>query len=989
VTVTYTFSTIDAQPGTPTYAQDINSAGEVVGYDQNSSGTYTSFIYSGGVSTLFGKPNIASTLANGIADSGLTVGLTTPGSGFTYDGTTWTSLSAPSIPASTVTYAYDISDDSTKITGDYFNYQVNNHPHPFIYDTAAQTWTFFDIPNAFDVWPQGVNNSGEVVGYFDAPDPLNPNSLVAHGFIRATDGTITIFDDPLSTNGTRPMGVNNLGQIVGQYNTGPDHGFIYDPTAGTFTTVDDPNATNGSIITGINDNGWLVGQFNSGGSTHSFIATPDTPSLEFTTPASVVGTAQEGQVLTADGAVNDPTAVISYQWQFNVTGNDWADIVGATSSTYTVAEADEGHPIRVVESASAGSATATSTSDPTSAVIDIGLAFVTGGSIVGIAQEGQVLTLVPGTLNDSDAAITSYQWQENIGGTWTDILGATSQTYTVTEANEGNRLRVMQTATDTDGGPSVNLPSDPTGFVADIDLAFTSQASIVGVAQEGQTLTAITGTLNDVDANVTGYQWQENIGGTWTDIPGATAQTYAVTETNEGNQVRVIETATDSDGGPAVTSVSAPTSTVTDITLGFTSGASINNTSPREGDVLRAINGSLNDGDAGVTGYQWQQQVGGVWTDIVGATSQTYAVKKSNDNHELRVIETATDTDGGPTITSVSDPTAAVIPTQSPPPGTSAFLFQSSGGLYQVYVLGDNRVLAGSYSLGDVHGDLGGITYLNGALDHVSMVVHDTLTGEVKSINVQDNRVVGETHLGAVGLDWDISGFRSEKHVGDGMVMRNATAGDLEGYSISNGQIVSADHMGKVGLDWKVEGFGNFGDTPGGMVMRNENTGGLEVYDIKGNSITGASALGTVGTDWKVSGFGDINGDGSTDMLMRNSVTGGLELYEIAGDKITNSSFLGTIGNEWEFAGVTTLDDHSGQESLVLRNSSTGQLEGYKISGGSITHAAPIGSGDVDNVVAGLIQASASFVTAGSSEGLGSVTQNDQQQQTFLTSPHS
>jgi probable HAF family extracellular repeat protein len=974
MTTTYTYTDINV-PGSfqnTTAAIGINNSGEVSGYYSDGSHTHAFTDISGNYTTVdFPNASVDPTVGSRLNNDGDLVGyLYFSGYTYGYFNGTETGWQGFALGVSSTTVAYGVND-ADLVVGIFNN--GHNYYSGFT-TTDFSTYTTLNAPGSNGTFAYDINNSGVIVGqYFSTGD----NHY--HGF--EYDGTTWTTLDAPGYNNTTPEGINNAGDIVGYLFDAQNvvHGFEY--SNGTYTIIDRGGPTS---LFDINDSGQITGISNG----QAFVATPG-PDLVFTTPASVVGAAQEGQVLTADGAVNDPTAVITYQWQFNVTGNDWADIVGATSSTYTVAEVDEGHAIRVVESATAGSTTATSTSDPTVSVIDIGLAFVTGGFIVGMAKEGQVLTLVPGTLNDSDAAISSYQWQENIGGTWTDILGATSQTYTVTEANEGNRLRVMQTATDTDGGPLVNLSSDPTGFVADIDLAFTSQASITGAAQEGQVLSAVNGSLNDSDAAVTGYQWQENIGGTWTDIPGAIAQTYTVTETNEGNQVRVIETATDSDGGPAVTSVSAPTSAVTDITLGFTSGASINNTSPKEGDVLRAINGSLNDGDAGVTGYQWQQQVGGVWTDIVGATSQTYAVKKSNDNHELRVIETATDTDGGPTITSVSDPTAAVIPTQSPPPGTSAFLFQSSGGLYQVYVLGDNSVLAGGYSLGDVYGELGGITYLNGALDHVSMVVHDTLTGEVKSINVQDNRVVGETHLGAVGVDWDISGFRSEEHVGDGMVMRNATAGDLEGYSISNGQIVSADQMGKVGLDWKVEGFGNFGDTPGGMVMRNENTGALEVYDIKGNSITGASSLGTVGTDWKVSGFGDFNGDGSTDMLMRNSVTGGLQLYEIAGDKITNTSFLGTIGNEWEFAGVTTLDDHSGQESLVLRNSSTGQLEGYKISGGSITHAAPIGSGNVDNVVAGLIQASASFGTAGSSEGLGSVTQNDQQQQTFLTTPHS
>src|SRR5262249_4675593 len=156
---------------------------------------------------------------------------------------------------------------------------------------------------------------------------------------------------------------------------------------GTYTITDVPGATDTQFYD-INDSGQIVGYSSNH---HSFVATPG-PSLEFTTPASVVGIAQEGQVLTADGAVNDPTAVITYQWQFNVTGNDWADIVGATSSTYTVAEADEGHAIRVLESATAGGATATSTSDPTLSVIDIELAFTSQASIAGAAQEGQVLS---------------------------------------------------------------------------------------------------------------------------------------------------------------------------------------------------------------------------------------------------------------------------------------------------------------------------------------------------------------------------------------------------------------------------------------------------------------------------------------------------------------------------------------------------------------------------------------------------------------------
>src|SRR5262245_62826370 len=105
----------------------------------------------------------------------------------------------------------------------------------------------------------------------------------------------------------------------------------------------------------------------------------------FTTPASVTGVAQEGQLLTALGEVDDPMATITYQWQENISGT-WTDILGATSQTYTVIEADEGNALRVVETATDGSTSAMSTSDPTAAVTDITLAFTSAASIDNTAQ---------------------------------------------------------------------------------------------------------------------------------------------------------------------------------------------------------------------------------------------------------------------------------------------------------------------------------------------------------------------------------------------------------------------------------------------------------------------------------------------------------------------------------------------------------------------------------------------------------------------------
>src|SRR5207237_248477 len=131
--------------------------------------------------------------------------------------------------------------------------------------------------------------------------------------------------------------------------------------------------------------------------------------LAFNTAASITGTAQEGQVLTAvNGTLNDSDAsVTGYQWT-----RDGVNISGPKSTSLTAPQVDETHLLRLVSTATdahRGPSPSPSTTLFRS-VTDITLAFNTAASITGTAQEGQVLTAVNGTLNDSDASVTGYQW---------------------------------------------------------------------------------------------------------------------------------------------------------------------------------------------------------------------------------------------------------------------------------------------------------------------------------------------------------------------------------------------------------------------------------------------------------------------------------------------------------------------------------------------------------------------------------------------------
>ena len=290
------------------------------------------------------------------------------------------------------------------------------------------------------------------------------------------------------------------------------------------------------------------------------------------------------------------------------------------------------------------------------------LTFTSPASITGTAQEGSVLTAVKGTTNDANAVIT-YQWQSssNGGTTWSNIAGATSQTYTPVEADETHLLRVVETATDSGTAQSGTSASAATAAVADIVLAFTSAAAISGTAAVGSALTAVNGALNDADASVTGYQWQSSSDSV--DLvehrrrhrldlyPGHGRSGQGAARGRDRNRRR---------WRPQHHVHSPATSAVLNNSLVFTSPASITGTA-QEGSVLTAVKGTTNDANAVIT-YQWQTSSNGgtIWSNIAGATSQTYTPVETDETHLLRVVETATDSGTAQSGTSASAATAAV-----------------------------------------------------------------------------------------------------------------------------------------------------------------------------------------------------------------------------------------------------------------------------------------------------------------------------------------
>ena len=130
----------------------------------------------------------------------------------------------------------------------------------------------------------GINNIGQIVGEYD---PGN------HGFL-LSDGNYTTIDYPGAGLLTSPKGINDNGEIVGVYYTTYPYtsnyarGFLY--SGGMFRAIDFPGATE-TWAFGINNAGQIVGAYWSASTgTHGFIATPVPPTLAISKSGSGTGT---------------------------------------------------------------------------------------------------------------------------------------------------------------------------------------------------------------------------------------------------------------------------------------------------------------------------------------------------------------------------------------------------------------------------------------------------------------------------------------------------------------------------------------------------------------------------------------------------------------------------------------------------------------------------------------------------------------------------
>ena len=212
------------------------------------------------------------------------------------------------------------------------------------------TITTFDAPGAGTAAGQGtfangMNQLGVITGF------IRDANAARHAFLRAPDGTFTIFDDPGAGTcsfscgtigpgqGTRAYAINPSGEITGFYsdNTGRCHGYVR-AANGTFTQIDAPDAGTGPFPqgtfpseftpAGINPAGAITGFYVDASSVqHGFVRASGGKITEFDPP---------GSIFTNPNAIDATGDITGFYFDANFVGHAF---LRGTNGTFTQIDA--------------------------------------------------------------------------------------------------------------------------------------------------------------------------------------------------------------------------------------------------------------------------------------------------------------------------------------------------------------------------------------------------------------------------------------------------------------------------------------------------------------------------------------------------------------------------------------------------------------------------------------------------------------------------
>ncbi|MNZ13650.1 Bifunctional hemolysin/adenylate cyclase precursor [compost metagenome] len=637
----------------------------------------------------------------------------------------------------------------------------------------------------------------------------------------------------------------------------------------------------------------------------------------------------------ASGAINGPVA---YYWQVetlpgsgvyeDITFVAAGEVSRATGATYRVTDDVAGLNIRVRAVYQDAKGTleivdSSANSAPTA-----------GPTVTGLLVQNQTLTANTATIVDADGLSNpqfTFQWQSNRGLGWVNIAGAISSTFVLTQEQVGQNMRVLVSYVD-DIGVHESIASDILDPVANANDAPTGAVLISDTTPAlGQTLTALTGSIADLDGlGAFSFQWQQGTGGIFTNIIGATSATFTPGLDQGGQQLQVIVRYTDAFGAQE-SLTSAATAAVPALTLVGTNGA----------DIL--IGSAGNDVISGLDGAD--QLFGGLGNDILNGGLGADAMNGGGGNDTF-VVDNVGDTviealNGGVDLvqTSLASYTLGANVENLAYTGVGNFI--GTGNTLDNIIVGGagNDLLNGGAGADRLVGGLGNDTYVvDNAGDRLSEaagagtdIVRTTLsiygmTTNIENLiytgvgdfvgagNTQDNIIVGgagnDLLNGGAGADQLAGGLGNDTYMVD-------NAGDRLIEATGAGTDTVRTTLASYGMANNIEnliytGVGNFSGT--GNTLDNIINGGTG-NDLLNGGAGNDQLLGGIGNDTLNGGDGNdsLNGGLGDDIL-----NGGAGSDTLFGDN-GNDVLSGGSGNDFinGAAGNDTVNGGAGDDTMM------------------------------------------------------------------------
>ena len=520
----------------------------------------------------------------------------------------------------------------------------------------------------------------------------------------------------------------------------------------------------------------------------------------------VLGTALQNQLLSASNTLSDADGLgsIVYLWQSSTDGTHWTQAGAPGASQLLLTEAQVGLRLRVRASYTDAHGTPESVaSDPSPVVANVNDPPIGAVGLAGGAVQGQTLA-ASNTLADADGLGTiGYQWQSSINGlAWSAIDGATASALLLTTALVGTRVRAL--ASYVDGHGSVERVASPASAVVEAargNSPPTGSITLLGGAEQNQTLTAHS-TLADADGlGSISHQWQQSAdGAAWRDIAGASHDQFTLSEAQVGMQVRTLGSYIDGRGtAEHVASLSSgsianvndpPTGSVT------MSGFASQDQTLSAGNTLADVDG------LGSIAYYWQATGDGIhWSAAAAAPADSLTLTAAHVGQQLRVV--ASYTDGHDSTERVASPASATV--------------ASASNLYLGTAGADS--LVGSAGADQLRGLAGNDSYVvnhpgdvvtenrDEGIDRIEASVSYTIPEHVEQLtlggsaaltasgNALDNLIIGnagsnslfggagaDTLDGAAGADYLVGGPGDDSYVIDnsGDVLRESAAQGID-----------------------------------------------------------------------------------------------------------------------------------------------------------------------------------------------------------------